>query len=132
LINKSDKNIHNSKNLAIISKIMLYITLRLSNTMKTRTKLTIIASFAGVAITGMMLAANVLFPGVAFAASSTSTTANHFGQGASQLGKSGQMGDHASSFPTPRLGIGNVGQALCNEKLKPGQLADVLNGGSCP
>jgi hypothetical protein len=28
--------------------------------------------------------------------------------------------------------VGNVGLALCNEKLKPGQLADVLNGGSCP
>ncbi|ALI37880.1 hypothetical protein NMY3_03698 [Candidatus Nitrosocosmicus oleophilus] len=57
---------------------------------------------------------------------------NGFGKGASELGKSGQMGEHASEQDEPRLGIGNVGNAICGEKLKPGELAGVLNGGGCP
>jgi hypothetical protein len=84
---------------------------------------------------------------MAFAQSQTSSTANDFGQSASLLAKGElpalpgvQMGQHASSAtanPTtgqqePRLGIGNVGSAVCNEKLTPGQLAGVLNGGTCP
>ncbi|MGN6708320.1 MAG: hypothetical protein ACTHKF_03115 [Candidatus Nitrosocosmicus sp.] len=57
---------------------------------------------------------------------------NAFGKGASELGKSHEMGSHASSQYEPRLGIGNVGNAVCGEKLKPGELAGFLNGGGCP
>jgi hypothetical protein len=46
-----------------------------------------------------------------------------FGVGASYLGSSGQMGDHASSFPTPRDGIGNV---AAQAGVSVGQLGAIL------
>jgi hypothetical protein len=57
------------------------------------------------------------------------TNPNCFGKGASQLGQAGAMGDHASSFPTPRLGIGNVAQLLTGTH-QPGELAGLL-GADC-
>ena len=57
---------------------------------------------------------------------------NAFGKGASELGRSGEMGEHASRQDEPRLSIGNVGEALCEDKLKPGESASVLNGGGYP
>jgi hypothetical protein len=54
---------------------------------------------------------------------------NCFGAGASQLGQAGAMGDHASSFPTPRLGIGNVAYLLTGTH-QPGELAGLL-GADC-
>ena len=103
------------------------------------TKVTIMACLsATILVAGIMAGFNMLSAKTALARSDTSTTANHFGKGASELGKSGEMGKHSASTQgggdrtEPRLGIGNVGQALCNEKLKPGQLADRLNTGQCP
>jgi hypothetical protein len=49
-----------------------------------------------------------------------SENANNFGEGASHLGKTGQMGDHSSNQDEPRSGIGNLGF--------PGDVADSL----CP
>jgi hypothetical protein len=57
------------------------------------------------------------------------TNPNCFGKGASQLGQAGALGDHASSFPTPRLGIGNVAQLLTGTH-QPGELAGLL-GADC-
>ena len=62
------------------------------------TKPVLLASLSAVMlIAGTMIAFNVLSPRAALAASSTSSTANDFGQGASQLGQSGQMGGHAQA-----------------------------------
>jgi hypothetical protein len=102
--------------------------------MNTKIKLTILSIIAA----GLSIATtttNLLLP--AFAQSATSSNANHFGQGASQMGQSGTMGTHASQQTEPRAGIGNVGNVLCpnsSVKLKPGQTADVLTGGieNCP
>jgi hypothetical protein len=47
-----------------------------------------------------------------------SDNANHFGKGASDAGKAGKMGDHASGQTEPRKGIGNLGF--------PGDVADSL------
>ena len=65
---------------------------------------------------------------------------NLFGKGASDLGKSGGMGDHASDpdpnepgRETPRHGIGNAGPDLgltCGSK-HPSDLADALVNGKC-
>lgn len=62
---------------------------------------------------------------------------NDFGEGARELGGSGQMGEHASNQEEPRHGIGNVGQdAVCpnsDEKIHPSQLARILTGEEgCP
>jgi hypothetical protein len=57
------------------------------------------------------------------------TDPNCFGVGASQLGQAGAMGDHASSFPTPRLGIGNVAYLFTGTH-QPGELAGLL-GADC-
>ena len=62
------------------------------------TKPVLLASLSAVMlIAGTMIAFNVLSPRVALAASSTSSTANDFGQDASHLGQSGQMGGHAQA-----------------------------------
>ena len=88
---------------------------------------------AAMLVAGMVAGFNILSAKTVLAASSTSTTANDFGEGASQLGQSGQMGTHSSSTQgggertEPRAGIGNVGSNLCGERLTPGELADVLN-----
>jgi len=65
---------------------------------------------------------------------------NLFGKAASDLGQSGQMGDHSSDpLPlvpgreTPRSGIANIGNDLgitCGSK-SPADLADILTGGTC-
>ena len=106
--------------------------------MMDRTKVMAIVIVAvGIGFGGMMLLPTAK---IAQAQSTTSDTANHFGQGASQLGQSGDMGTHAGSTQgggeqtQPRSGIGNVGQDIlgCDQKIKPGQLADLLNGqGTC-
>jgi hypothetical protein len=57
------------------------------------------------------------------------TNPNCFGKGASQLGQAGEMGDHSSSFDEPRLGIGNVAEALTDTH-QPGELG-VLLGADC-
>jgi hypothetical protein len=55
------------------------------------------------------------------------TNPNCFGQSAAQFGQAGSMGEHSSSFPTPRLGIGNVAYLFTGTH-QPGQLAGVLGG----
>ena len=101
--------------------------------MTTKKQILLASLYAVMLIAGTMIAFNMLSPRAALAAGDTSSTANHFGQGASQLGQSGDMGTHSSSTQgggeqtQPRLGIGNVGSALCGERLTPGELADVLN-----
>src|SRR5438105_3504820 len=107
------------------------------------TSMVLLIAIASVGTTGMIAGFNML--SLAFAQSSTSSTANDFGQSASLLAKGElpalpgvQMGQHASSVtanPTtgqtePRVGLGNVGQQVlgCHQKVKPGQLADILTG----
>ena len=107
------------------------------------------ATMALVVTMGSIGLVSISLPQQVYAQSSTSDTANHFGQSASQLAQGTlgcdtqppgslcgeQMGQHSAStqgggdVPVgKRLGIGNVGSALCNgERLTPGQLADVLN-----
>ena len=57
------------------------------------------------------------------------TNPNCFGKGASGLGQAGEMGAHSSSFDEPRLGIGNVANALTGTH-QPGELAGLL-GADC-
>jgi hypothetical protein len=57
------------------------------------------------------------------------TTPSCWGSSAAVLAQTGGMGDHASSFDSPRLGIGNVAFMFTGTH-QPGQLAGVL-GGSC-
>ena len=57
------------------------------------------------------------------------SNANCFGQSAAQLGQAGAMGEHASSFPTPRLGIGNVAYLLTGTHQLGGRAG--LLGGVC-
>jgi hypothetical protein len=75
--------------------------------------------------------------------SGSPSTANAFGQGASQLaplGPHAKAGGVAGSPPNfednqpGRFGIGNVGNALCGEKLTPGEVVSsgILTGASCP
>ena len=52
---------------------------------------------------------------------------NCFGLSAAQFGQAGIMGEHSSSFDTPRLGIGNVA-FLFTGTHQPGKLAGVLGG----
>ena len=91
-------------------------------------RLAIVSIFAFI---GMLMTA-MTFTGFVNVYAEPQDNPNAFGKGAAELGKSGQMGDHASGQDEPRLGIGNVGNAICEEKLKPGELAGVLNGGGCP
>lgn len=77
--------------------------------------------------------------------SGSPSNANAFGKGASQQlagnvnAPGEQMGEHASSFAgEPRLGIGNVGNAICDEKLTPGEvvssgiLGPPIDSDKCP
>lgn len=70
------------------------------------------------------------FPAVALGAVPDSP--NCFGAAAADLAKSstGAMGDHASSFDEPRLGIGNVAYLFTGTH-QPGLLAGAL-GFDCP
>jgi hypothetical protein len=54
---------------------------------------------------------------------------NCFGKGASQLGQSGEMGEHSSSFDEPRSGIGNVAYEFTGTH-QPGELGIAL-GADC-
>jgi hypothetical protein len=111
---------------------ILYNTLLEYLEMDTKLSLMVYIS-AAMLVAGMVAGFNILPAKTVLAASSTSTTANDFGEGASQLGQSGQTGTHSSSTQgggeqtQPRSGIGNVGSNLCGERLTPGQLAGVLN-----
>jgi hypothetical protein len=51
---------------------------------------------AFILVAGMMAGFSILSPKAALAASDTSTTANHFGKGASDFGTSGEMGTHSA------------------------------------
>ncbi|MGN6350621.1 MAG: hypothetical protein ACTHL3_04080 [Candidatus Nitrosocosmicus sp.] len=103
-------------------------------------------SIVTVVVTALVFSMSISMMSSVFAASDTSSTANHFGQAASGCastktcptdGGGGSMGDHAKQFAgEPHVGIGNVGQKDfgCTEKVKPGQLADMLASPSptCP
>ena len=69
------------------------------------------------------------FPAAALAA--PPETPSCFGQGAAAIAQSatGAMGDHASSFDSPRLGIGNVAELVTGTH-QPGVLGGLL-GGPC-
>ena len=102
---------------------------------------------AAMLVSGMIVGLNVLSSKTALARSDTSDTANHFGKAASDLAKGEssllpgeQMGKHSAStqgggdIPVgKRAGVGNIGQEVlgCDQKLKPGQVADALSNG-CP
>jgi hypothetical protein len=53
-----------------------------------------------------------------------------WGEVSADLGSSGDMGSHASSFGEPRSGIGNVAQENTGT-YQPGLLGDALSGGAC-
>ena len=74
----------------------------------------------------VLLSAMILvaaFPAQAVAAPPANPSC--WGAGASDLGRSHAMGDHASSFDEPRLGIGNVAYAFTGTH-QPGDLAAAL------
>ena len=76
-----------------------------------------------------VLAIAAAFPTATLAAPPQSPSC--FGAGASQLAQSstGAMGDHASSFDSPRLGIGNVAELFTGTH-QPGLLGIAL-GADC-
>jgi hypothetical protein len=55
------------------------------------------------------------------------TNPNCFGLSAARFGQAGTMGEHSSSFGTPRLGIGNVAYLFTGTH-QPGLLAGALGG----
>jgi hypothetical protein len=63
------------------------------------------------------------------AVADTPTNPSCWGSSAATLAQTGGMGDHASSFASPRLGIGNVAYLFTGTH-QPGELAGVL-GGNC-
>ena len=77
-----------------------------------------------------LLAAGVLaLASVQVAVGAPPSNPNCFGKGASQLGQAGDMGEHSSSFDEPRLGIGNVAEAVTGTH-QPGELGIAL-GADC-
>lgn len=82
------------------------------------------------ALVGLLALATAAMPAATFAA--TPNNPDCWGAAASNLAQSstGAMGQHASSFPTPRLGIGNVAELFTGTH-QPGDLAAAL-GFTCP
>ena len=80
-------------------------------------------------IIAVLVVGTMAFPTLALAA--TPNDPSCFGQGARGLAQSatGAMGEHSSSFESPRLGIGNVAELLTGTH-QPGELAGLL-GGPC-
>ena len=74
------------------------------------------------------LAVAAAFPAGALAASPNNPSC--WGAASADLAQSGAMGQHASSFDEPRLGIGNVA-SLFTGTHQPGDLAAAL-GFACP
>ena len=75
----------------------------------------------------------VLVIAAAFPASALAAAPNNpscWGAASADLAQSGAMGQHASSFDEPRLGIGNVA-SLFTGSHQPGDLAAAL-GFTCP
>jgi hypothetical protein len=61
------------------------------------------------------------------AAGGVPTNPNCFGLSAAQFGEAGIMGEHSSSFDSPRLGIGNVAYLVTGTH-QPGLFARALGG----
>ena len=80
-------------------------------------------------ICGVLAIAALGLAVVPVASAEKPTNANCFGKGASQLGQAGDMGEHSSSFPEPRAGIGNVAFENTGTH-QPGELAIAL-GADC-
>jgi len=78
---------------------------------------------------GLLTMGALALAGAPFAGAATPTNPNCFGKGASQLGQAGEMGEHSSSFDEPRLGIGNVAEAVTGTH-QPGELGIAL-GADC-
>lgn len=74
------------------------------------------------------IVAAAAFPAGAMAASPNNPSC--WGAASADLAQSGAMGQHASSFDEPRLGIGNVA-SLFTGTHQPGDLAAAL-GFDCP
>jgi hypothetical protein len=62
-----------------------------------------------------VLALGTMTVGIGTASAAEPADANCFGQSAAIMGQAGIMGEHSSSFPTPRLGIGNLARLLGGE-----------------
>jgi hypothetical protein len=81
-------------------------------------------------LSGVFATTAVLLMFAPAAVADTPTTPSCWGSSAATLGQTGGgMGDHASSFDSPRLGIGNVAYLFTGTH-QPGELAGVL-GGNC-
>ena len=61
------------------------------------------------------LALGMMTVGIGTASAAQPADASCFGQSAAIMGQAGVMGEHASSFSTPRLGIGNLARLLGGE-----------------
>ena len=59
-------------------------------------------------ILATILVATITVTATTTALATSDPPRNDFGEGASHLGQTGQMGDHSSSQNEPRSGIGNV------------------------
>ena len=80
-------------------------------------------------VCGLLAIAALVLAVAPAAAAEKPTNPNCFGKGASQLGQAGEMGEHSSSFPEPRAGIGNVADAVTGTH-QPGLLGEAL-GADC-
>jgi hypothetical protein len=74
------------------------------------------------------LVVGLAMPAVALAAPPNNPSC--WGSASAAFGKTGTLGQHASSFDSPRLGIGNVAFANTGTH-QPGDLVIAL-GGTCP
>jgi hypothetical protein len=80
-------------------------------------------------LSGVFATTAVLLTFAPAAVADPPTTPSCWGSSAAALAQTGGMGNHASSFDSPRLGIGNVAYLFTGTH-QPGELAGVL-GGSC-
>ena len=80
-------------------------------------------------LAGVVASTAVLLTFAPAAVADTPTNPSCWGSSAAALAQTGGMGAHASSFDSPRLGIGNVAY-LFTATHQPGELAGAL-GGNC-
>jgi hypothetical protein len=85
-------------------------------------RLTMLRSLTTLAVTLVLLSAAA----VAQETTDRAAPASCWGQATRVFAQMGMMGDHASSFPTPRLGLRNLARALYEQGILPDDTMQAL------
>lgn len=70
----------------------------------------------------------ILLVSISVVAAGPSNSHACFGQASAVFAQMGEMGDHASGFPTPRLGLRNLARALFDAGVLPDDSMTALGG----